>query len=1271
MKFFSRRTLLLLALAAFVVLAGVVLRTFMAGPYLDRAISAYLDKEYGLHTTIGSYGGNLVRSFLFKDVVLSQKQADAPQLHAAIDTIRVRYFLPALIHGLDPFLKTLVISSAGVECRIDSRGKAPETEVPFRLEKYLPASLPRLQIKDAAITILADTFSFTSVKTSIKIGAAQGGSQPVLLSGADVELKIAGMALSLASLRARLSYAPQILALEGLDINGAPVAGQARAEFNTAANTARVSGRFGQAPAHVAFTGEGGANALTMQVDFEKWPLPAKLIKEAAPSLPPLAGLLTGTIKATMAPARLLQTLESEVALSIDAGRLGPVSYSANLAGTLQGDHLVVNSGRLEVADSTIIVSKARLTVPASAATLATTPFTANLSLDSKDLAQMATLAQFSGLRGQAAGSVKLHGTLADPQAEFSLTARNFSYQNYPVGLLVADGLANRQAIIIHSLDFTSGPDQMHLAGQYNLPAQQFLEFSGKATIADIAAYRAFLNLPQEVSGRLLIAANQSADGKLSVKATADNGFYGKTAYDHLSLVVQKQEKNNYRLQAEASAESGQGSLTGDLEIDPRATTLRLGKLSLARQEQRLDLAHPATITLNHQDQVHIDRLTLRGKTETITINGTIAGKTAHNLIITATGLESSGWLTTQAKPEYSLTGGTLHLALTGTRAAPQIMATGTVAALHVPQLPAPFAGSFAFNISASGITITTFDWQNKNAQRIVARGRLPYDLFQQEILATPLDLQAEFTLPQTTLAAGGSGQDKPASANLSALLRLSGTLRQPQGIFTAEVNAMALPFLPDPLASQIFSGRCNISLAKDQLVIKTCRLESRDFAVTGSGRWTDFTDLGDLFTTRDIHALPGDLDLQFTVKAADIGWLAAKHPTIRRLKGQIEATLLAQGPAANPALSGTMSLRDGELRFRTMLPAMEGLAAQVTLTGHTVRVKNLSGQLGGAPFSISGSLIREDSGLQVEARLEGQNILFFRDEGMKVRGDTVLTMQGPLANMHLSGDIWLTDSRYSRNVDFLGLFRESSKPQKVMDQLFSLSDPPWRDMHFKVSLHSRQPFQLRNNLAKGSFRPELLLTGTGELPVLSGEVYINATTVTVPAGKVIVNAGVIRFSEQEPDLPAFNLSAKAKLAGYDISMQLQGTADEPIVTLSSIPPLPEDELLLLVLTGAPPKNSTSKGRTSTAGMNMAVYLGKGLLAKWFGGDSAESDESILDRLDLDTGREISQTGENTVQAEFRLADGILYPLDQLVLTSEKDIYDNFNAGIKIIFRFQ
>jgi translocation and assembly module TamB len=142
-------------------------------------------------------------------------------------------------------------------------------------------------------------------------------------------------------------------------------------------------------------------------------------------------------------------------------------------------------------------------------------------------------------------------------------------------------------------------------------------------------------------------------------------------------------------------------------------------------------------------------------------------------------------------------------------------------------------------------------------------------------------------------------------------------------------------------------------------------------------------------------------------------------------------------------------------------------------------------------------------------------------------------------------------------------------------------------------------------------------------------------------------------------------------MLGYDVTMLVEGPYDEPVVTLSSVPPLGNEELLLLLIAGQQPNTNGDAQAAQRQSMNVAVFLGKDLIARWFGSDSVEASESIMDRFEIGIGRAVTRSGEETVEAQFRLADDVLRDGDKLYLTGEKDIFDFYNAGLKFVFQFK
>ena len=201
--------------------------------------------------------------------------------------------------------------------------------------------------------------------------------------------------------------------------------------------------------------------------------------------------------------------------------------------------------------------------------------------------------------------------------------------------------------------------------------------------------------------------------------------------------------------------------------------------------------------------------------------------------------------------------------------------------------------------------------------------------------------------------------------------------------------------------------------------------------------------------------------------------------------------------------------------------------------------------------------------------------------------------------------------------------------------------------------------------------RPELNLKGTGELPFLVGIIYIDPSRILLPSGRLQVQSGLIRFLESDPDRPQFDLLANSKVQGYDINVVTQGPLDDPVITLSSSPALPNDDLLLLLLTGQPPRQEAVSGTGGRNATNVMVYLGRDFLTKWLEDESGTSDETILDRFELDYGRGVTKSGEQTIESTFRLSELNDDKKRVYYLSGEKDRFDAINYGLRMVFRFE
>jgi translocation and assembly module TamB len=512
------------------------------------------------------------------------------------------------------------------------------------------------------------------------------------------------------------------------------------------------------------------------------------------------------------------------------------------------------------------------------------------------------------------------------------------------------------------------------------------------------------------------------------------------------------------------------------------------------------------------------------------------------------------------------------------------------------------------------------------------------------------------------------------ASGSLKADLSLRGSWRDPDGqlrVIGRDLRPSedsAVP--PGPYAASGEAGFRDGRLAIHHLELKTAagRLDVR-------GEMTGIPPLPQLVA---VDSPPNRVQVSLNGKLtiADLGWLARRIGGVRRASGRLEARMAVNGPLHEPAMEADVRLSDGALRPEADIPPFQALNLEARLSGRTLEIDSFRGEMGGAPFVLSGRIENVftplDNG-RADLRLDGKNLLFYRSDAIRLRADANLTVSGPIPRMTLAGGIVVTDGFFGKNLGLLeGLEAGSSRTIAGKGiELFSITAAPFSDTVFDVDITAAAPFEIKNNLARAAVRPDLHLNGTGRAPALTGKIYFEPSTLFLPAGRMQLQSGLVRFDASDPGRPNLALVATARMLGYDVTAVAEGPYDEPTVTLSSVPPIPDSELLMLVLTGQAPKTTGARASEGGRSLNVAVFFGRDMITRIEGDDSTETLQSILERFDVEVGRFVTRAGDETINAEFRLADDVVRRGDTLYLTAEKDIYDYYNAGIKIVFRFR
>ncbi|HTC52001.1 MAG TPA: translocation/assembly module TamB domain-containing protein [Steroidobacteraceae bacterium] len=388
-------------------------------------------------------------------------------------------------------------------------------------------------------------------------------------------------------------------------------------------------------------------------------------------------------------------------------------------------------------------------------------------------------------------------------------------------------------------------------------------------------------------------------------------------------------------------------------------------------------------------------------------------------------------------------------------------------------------------------------------------------------------------------------------SGTLKASLQLQGSVGHPLGQLRVTGTDLRAPGDAGSLPPVQLTAAADLGSEGAKITLRSSAGDATHMSVEGSIPWN-----GPLAVT-----LSGNVDLaRFNPLLEGAG---------RRISGKIDVNAQVAGTLAAPTVKGSVQLHKGtvhDYRHGIDLTEIEGLLEG---TENQLRITQLTGHAAAGTITVSGTLGVLQGGWPVDLKLTARNAQPFASSIVSGNVDADLTLTGTvLHELTLGGSVLINRA----NVEIPNNFPPNVAVLDVRRPGQVVTPPPYGPVfNIKVSVNAPRQILVRGRGLEAELGGRLQIGGTARAPAIDGGFDLHSGLFTLAGSRLNFQSGRISFTGEDITGkidPTLDFTAQTTTVDTTVTLRITGVADAPQFELSSVPQLPQDEILARLLFG-------------------------------------------------------------------------------------------------------
>lgn len=280
-----------------------------------------------------------------------------------------------------------------------------------------------------------------------------------------------------------------------------------------------------------------------------------------------------------------------------------------------------------------------------------------------------------------------------------------------------------------------------------------------------------------------------------------------------------------------------------------------------------------------------------------------------------------------------------------------------------------------------------------------------------------------------------------------------------------------------------------------------------------------------------------------------------------------------------SPCLEGVIQGKDMIYENQIFGTRLTDMTVKGRFNGDRLLIENVAAKAGDGTITASGFIsLASAQGypMNIAAKLNNARLARSDNLGAQASGDLQLVKSAGQTAI-LSGDLRIPEARYkyvregAASVPALtGVRRKPAlgRARVTGDRLKDVGGGLFDQIRLDIRLRAAEQLYVSGMGLESEWEADVRLQGTTEAPRVGGEVELVRGTLGFAGRSFTLEEGRITFPDGNAYDPAITLVATETIENVDVSVNVSGRAQNPVISFSSTPGLPQDEIVSRILFG-------------------------------------------------------------------------------------------------------